>query len=379
MLDTIKVKSPELPPEILEAVAVQLKTRMRVDNATGKVETEFTSGMLEGSYDHRTRVEVCREQLRKIPGALTRSGRPEFAMEPCSHLIIEGSAHKAMQGWNISGGPEDPRAAVRWYIASIAESLGVPLPDGDLWTYMRIDWAECFDLGNFEACQEFLGVLGLAKFPRRQISTYGGETVSFNGTTTGWKIYHKGPEFHVHDFKRLRSVLPADQLTFLQGFANGILRVETSLKLKKLLQDFNGNASVKAVTVDYIVGVYEQETLRVIRESEQDMDTVRRNRDVRCRLFEKYGDRLGGVLYGTWLSLCACGEQEVRRTLTRPTFYRQRKQLQDAGVSWFGSDVQVVATAIPEGFSLRLSDPRRLVGESDAVKRALMPYRVFAA
>ena len=390
MIDTIKVKSPELPPELLDRIAEQMQTRMCVDNASGEVLTEFTNGSLAGSFDHRTRVEVCRNELRAVPRLkelsnsikLKRCGtarRPDFKLCECSHLIIEGSVHKAIQGINICGGPADPRSCIRWYVNQVADGFGVSLPDGDEWELMRIDVAECFDLGSFEACDEYVSMLRLAKFPRRMMSNYGNQTVSFNGTTTGWKVYHKGPEFWAHDRKRLVGVLNTGEMNFLQNYANGILRVETSIKLKKLQNDHQGVCLVKNVTAEYVNAVWDQETNRVIRESEQDMKTVRQNRDVRIRLYEMHGDRLGGVLYGTWLSLSAVGESEVRKRMHRATFYRQRKQLIDAGVAWIGSDVAVVKSSIPEGFSLRRSDPRRIFGEADVVRSVLMPFASVAA
>jgi II/X family phage/plasmid replication protein len=379
MLDTVKIKSPELPAEILDRISEQLQTRMTVENATGNVVTEFTSGMLQGSFDHRTRVEVCTSELRVIPGKKTRNGKPELYTAPCSHIIIEGSVHKAMQGVNIQGGPDDPRASVRWYVNMISEGLGVALPDGDAWEWQRLDWAECFDLGSFEACREFLSAMRLAKFPRRNICNFGNETIGFYGTTTAWKAYHKGPEFYEHDRKRLRHVLSPDVLQVLQDLANGIIRVETSIKLKKFKADFGGKALVKEVAMEYVLRVFDLETVRVIRESEQEMNTVRQARDVRKRLQDVYGDTRGSYLYAVWNTFSSLGEEEVRSSISRPTFYRHRKLLQDAGVSWFGGDVVIATSAIPEGFSLRRSDPRRLTGESDAVRIALMPWRTVAA
>jgi II/X family phage/plasmid replication protein len=380
LIDTVKAKSPELPPLVLEAIAEQLQTRLCVDNASGEVLMEFTSGGLLGSFDHRTSIMVCREETRAVPLSKTKTGgRPDYHKVPCSHIIIEGSVHKAIQGINVCGGPADPRAAIRWYISTIAASLGVPLPDADAWEVMRVDVAECFDLGSFEACSEYISMLRLAKFPRRKMNNYGNQTVCFNGTTTGWKIYHKGPEFFIHDRKRMLPLFNHGELNFIQNYANGILRVETAIKLKKLQNDHHGLCLVKDITAEYVNAVYDQETLRVIRESEQDMITVRKNRDVRIRLFETHGERLGCLLYGTWLSLSAIGEEEVRKTMNRATFYRQRKQLQDAGVSWFGSDVAVTVSSIPDGFSLRRSDPRRIFGEADIVRHALMPFASAAA
>lgn len=390
MLDTIKVKSPELPSEVLDRIAEQMQTRMCVDNASGEVLTEFTNGSLAGSFDHRTRVEVCRQELRAVPLLqelnnsinLRKCGmprRPEFKLCECSHLIIEGSVHKAIQGINICGGPADPRAAIRWYVAMVAAGFGVQLPDGDEWEVMRIDVAECFDLGSYAACDEYLSLLRLAQFPRRMMSTHGNQTVGFYGTTTAWKVYHKGPEFWKHDRKRMVPFFDAGAMNFLQNYANGILRVETSIKLKKLQNDHHGVCLVKNVTAAYVDAVWDQETEKVIRESEQDMKTVRENHEVRIRLYEFYGQTKGGHLYGTWLSLSAVGEKETRKGMTDPTFFRQRRLLMNAGVSWIGADVAIVKTSIPVHFSLRRSDPRRIYGEADVVRNALRPFASYAA
>ena len=379
MIDTLKLRSPELSVEVFDRISVQLNTRMKFENSSGLVLSEFTNGMLEGSFDHRVSVNMMDREIRSISALRTRTGKAEIVEVPCRKIEIEGSVHKAIEGYNVSGGPEDVLASCRWFVNMISVGFSVELPFADDWELLRIDNSECFNLGTFEACEEFLSTMRQSKFPRRESATYGNQTVGFYGTTTAWKAYHKGPEFACHDRLRLRKLWPADKVQSIQDFANGIIRVETSIKSKKLKMDLGGKVLVKGVSMDYVVRVHDLETLRVIRESENDMNTVRHNRDVRIRLFEMYGDRVGGLLFGTWLSMCAVGEDHVRAGLSRTTFYRHRKQLQDAGVSWFGSDVQVVKSAIPEGFSLRRSDSRRLSGESDAVRIALMPYRAVTA
>jgi hypothetical protein len=107
------------------------------------------------------------------------------------------------------------------------------------------------------------------------------------------------------------------------------------------------------------------------------METVRKNREVRDRLFEVYKSRLAGVLFGTWLQLAALGEKATCANLTRPTFYRQLKQLQDAGVAWHGGDVRIVevASILPANFSPVRKDARRLVGEDAKVVELLAPFR----
>lgn len=379
MIDTLKLISPNITESVALEIERLLRTRTLVENSTGEVVAEFVAGSLEGSFDHRVRVELRRSEVCSIPALLTRSGRPEFYEQECLRVILEGSVHKAMLGYNIEGGPECPKAAARWFVDYVGKCAGVELPAADEWLVQRVDVAECFDLGSYEACQEFIQTLSQAKFPRRKSHKYGAETVAFGGTTTTWKVYHKGPEFSKHDHKRLLGVpgLCHDVLD-LQQRANGILRVETSIKVKKLTADHGGKPTVAQLTREYVEGVHDVETTRVLRESEVDVTTVRRNTDVKRRLYTFYDGRLAGVLYGTWLALCAVGEDEVRRDMKRRTFYLHRKQLQDAGVSWFGSDVQVIDSAIPEGFSLRRSDPRRLSGEAPEVRRALLPFRDVA-
>lgn len=384
MLDTVRLESPELPPEVLERVTEQLQTRKGVDNPTGDVLYEFTSGQLRGSFDHQIHIEVRRSEkvAVPVPRGNMQAGKAKqvFVDTPCSKVIIEGSVHKAIQGVNIAHGPEDFQAACRWFTDTVSSRLGVPWPDGLLWEPTRVDWAECWDMGSFAACQEFMHTLCLSKFPRRKApQIHPGESFMFPGSTTTVKGYLKGPEFAAHDRKRLGSVLRAEEIEMLQDMANVIIRSEVEVKSKKLKADFGGKPLVSHVTADYLRRIHDGEILRVIRESEQEMEMVRRTRDVQARLYDVYGQAIGAHLFGTWMKLSACGEDSVRGTISRTSFYRQRKLLQDAGISWFGSDVQIVTSAIPEGFSLRRSDPRRLTGESDTVRMALMPYRTVAA
>jgi len=103
---------------------------------------------------------------------------------------------------------------------------------------------------------------------------------------------------------------------------------------------------------------------------------VRTHLEVSRRLEQTYTPELANRLFGTWLQLAALGERVVKDKMSRPTFFRQRKQLVDAGCSWNAADVRVVASssAIPLGFSPVRSDPRRLVEEADLVKYKLQTY-----
>ena len=83
MIDTIKLRSPELPAESFDLIAEQLNTRLKVENASGNVLSEFTSGMLEGSFDHRISVNMMDREIRTISAIRTRTGKPETVEVPC--------------------------------------------------------------------------------------------------------------------------------------------------------------------------------------------------------------------------------------------------------------------------------------------------------
>ena len=274
------------------------------------------------------------------------------------------------------GGPLNPEAACRWFVQDVGQRLGLALPIGDEWSVQRADWAEVFELPNFEACQEYVSGLNMAQFPRRSVIRHGSESLFAPGRTTTVKVYHKGPEFHAHDRRRLRDVLSDVDLLGLQEHANCILRFETEVKARKLAEDFQGKPRVVQVTQSYLEDVHDREAARLLREAKHEMETVRTSREVSRRLHEVYGARLANVLFGVWMHLATLGEEEVRKSVSRPTWYRQKKQLVDAGVSWQAADVQIVprSMALPRDFAPTRLSPYRMSGESPDVTRMLSPF-----
>jgi II/X family phage/plasmid replication protein len=254
------------------------------------------------------------------------------------------------------------------------------LPDGDLWTVERADWAEAFDMGSFEAVQEWVHGLSLARFPRRKVNRYSDEAVNFSGRTTTVNLYHKGPEFLVHDRKRLKACIGMAETAELLDLANRLLRFEVQVKGPKLEADFGAKPPVVQVTQAYLEGVHDREGSRLIREGKAEMDTVRTHTEVSNRLRQVYGTRRANTLFGTWMQLAALGEDHVKRGMNRATFYRQRKQLVEAAIAWHGADVCIVpgVSAVPRGFAPIRSDPRRMIGEAPEVARQLAPFRLIA-
>jgi II/X family phage/plasmid replication protein len=384
MLDTVKIQSSFLDENLAQRIESQLKLRQSVDLSTGEIDYAFISGDLAGSYDHRIAVRVLRErwESRRVKLADGRQINLTEQVPSPPHLSVEGSVHKAMLGHNISGGPCDVRAALRWFVAFIGDGLGEQLPAADYWQVRRLDWAEAFDLGDFGAVEEWIRWVGGASYPRRKPLKHGAQSISFPGFSTTLKAYHKGPEFDAHDRRRLKnSKLAPEVVERLQLASNSVLRLEVGIKARKLDADHGGPPLVGQISETYCMDLYERETARMLREGQYDMETVRKLEDVEVRLFTLYSRALAANLVGTWVRFSTKGEDWARERMTHDTFYRHRRQLIAAGVSWHGTDVHLVErfSLVPTGFAPTLRDPRRLMGEDPSVVRFLEPYREMAA
>lgn len=352
--DTVKLKSPSIDRTVMKRIEQQCILRSGCDLATGEVLYELFTGDLLGSWDSRISV------IPKYEDWVTdKLGRPRLhACEP--YLLVEASVHKVMQGHNVYGGPTDFKAAARYLVALVEKLLDTELMPADFWTVHRVDVANVFDLSK-PACKEFFDSIQLRNFPRRQKKAAKYDmAVYFAGKTTTVKFYHKGEEFGQHDRSRLRSFFRIlfdhlygtdkrntdrveRKLSALQRLADRRLRVEVEIHSDKFQYDYGKNPTVAEVTDDYLNRVHDIEIERLLREGRQAMETVRNTTAVITRLQNVYGDTRGGQLYGFWSAMCTLNENVVRAKYSRPTFFRNRKLLEDAGVSWRASNIVVTA------------------------------------
>jgi II/X family phage/plasmid replication protein len=363
MLDTVKLQSPSIGEDLARRIEASCVRRSAEDLATGELLYSLTTGSLVGSYDSRVSVRVMRVENM-------------LQCEP--YLLLEASVHKALLGHNVYGGPEDFVAPCEWLVADVGVRLGVGLPGASEWLVRRVDWAEVYDLGVFEAVEEYVWGLNSAQYPRRSVARYGSESIFAGGRTTTVKAYHKGPEFSAHDRKRLKSRMDGRELETLQHRANDLLRWEVQVKAKKLDEMYQGKPRVSEISVEKLRKLHYTEVRRLVREGEAEVKTVRKQKAVRDRLLDKYDQRKAGLLLGTWHQLVTLGERETRRHIPARTFYRHKKLLIDAGVSWIGADVVVLPSShskLPEDFAPTEHSPYRLSGEDLAVSSKLAPYR----
>jgi hypothetical protein len=353
-----------------------LSRLQRVDLATGEVQWQFTTGELEGSFDHRVHVEVRDWEWLGVPG---RGGgeRGHGVKCPCQpYLVIEGSVHKAMVGHNVFGGPAGTRGALWWFLAQVCERLGVWWLEPLEWQVERLDWAHVFLLPSGAAVQEYVSRLSRCSFPRRCVTVVEGQSVYVPGTTTTLKLYHKGPEFRKHDRGRLKQFLGDGQLADLEARADCTLRVEVEFRVKALEGLFGRPPVVWLLDEGKLDRALDREVERLLKEGGSGMAVLRERDEVKARLVERYGRRQAHVLYGFWQDAVLNGEAKAREDVARATFYRWRKLIRDAGVAWVGGKPRLDwrETAVPGDFSpfgqSRYLDEEQL----ERVIRLLAPY-----
>lgn len=370
-IDTIRLESPLIDEGLAVLLERESIRRMGVLNRTGDVLYELTTGELKGTWDASLRFVVERKRWVK-----QSVGKPVH-VDCQPYLVVEASPHKLIAGHNCWGGPLSCRAAGRWLLMFLADSFQVDLPDLDTWTLRRVDVSEVYELPTFDSVQEYIRGLSGAEYPRRKPHKYATDGLYFSGSTTALKFYHKGVEFWKHDSKRLRLLFrdqPAklDEIGEIQLKANLLLRVEAEIKTRKLDYDHAKPLLLGEVDDSYLLAVHDTEVARILREAGSQMKQVRTARDVQARLHQVYDQRLAAVLFGTWIQLAALGEDAVKKSMARASFYRQRKQLMDAGVKWYGTNVILKEfSLVPADFSPVRNSSYRIVQELPMVEAAL--------
>lgn len=370
--DTIRLRSPYLDRQLVAKIEQQCFLRSGQDMSTGEIKYEIFTGELLGSWDSRISVIPKYDEY-----VLDKNGIPRCS--PCEpYIFIEASVHKVFLGHNVYGGPTDFQKVCSEFVCLIEELLCPDaLPSPKDWTVHRVDVAHVYRLPK-AACLEFFDGLQLSSFPRRKKGTSKYATAFHSaGRTTTIKLYHKGSEFSAHELPRLREYfrslfqhmygietdikkLVQRKIEALQRLADNRLRVEVGINSDKFKYDFDRHPRVDEITDAYLEQIFDKEVERLLREGKQAMDTVRDSRAVMHRLKNIYGPNSGMRLYGFWTSMTTMGDEVTREQFSKTVFFRNRKLLEDAGVSWLGTDIKVIANdrLVPHDFSPVRTDKR---------------------
>ena len=367
MYDTVVVKSPEIGPETVEKVLHFCRMYEGVDIFTGELLYRFTSGDLEGSYDYRIRIKVDNTEWKKEDSPVPQR------VETYWHVVVECSLHKLLMNHNCYGGPSDIQRSIAYLVRFLEDVMYVKLPYYEEWEVKRIDVAKIYHFKDKEICKKIVSNLRNSYYTRRKPRIYD-TSVMFSGSTTSVKLYWKGPEFKKHDYKRIKKYILREvdlswnkdncdllqhKLAMLQKHfdkvmekAYRIIRYECEIKSRKLKEAFeNDTVLVKDLNDEKLINIAETELFKLMREGEN-MDIVRRSDLVLERLHQVYGTSQANALYSTWTKLVQFGEQMTKETVSTRTFYRHKKLLVEAGVSWMCSVANLKQFSIvPEDFS----------------------------
>lgn len=373
MIDTILLESPFISEKIASVIERESIIRQGIDMSMGEIFYQITTKELKGSYDSSLRIVVKRDKYESTFDLLSRKVITNLVKcEP--YLLVECSVHKLILGHNCYGGTNNFHGLCKFLINFLEKNFNFELPNYEIWKVRRVDYAEVFDLGCLEAVVEWFRGVNNAHYSRRKVIKYANEGLYFPGSTTTLKFYAKGVEFNKHDKPRLKKFLDDDSIFNIQDIANKLLRVELEVKSKKLKNDFKTKdlPLVKDIKVEYLQSLYEIEVQRVLKEGAEGMKIIRDATNVQQRLYSNCSSQKAGSLLGTWYMLSTLGEEYAKSQMSKATFYRHRKELQELGISWLGTNVTLKSSSIlPVNFTPSIEDSRKLYFTDKKILRLL--------
>lgn len=387
-VDTVRLRSPYISHGLASKIEQECEKRMGVNMRTGELLYEITTGSLEGSYDNRISIKVSYKEFKSS----VVKGKTRTALVDCPPYIeIEASVHKMFLGHNVYGGTEDFQKACLFLIKTVEQIIGIELPGAtwlngkqsylNSWIVKRVDFAYIFNLGSFEAVEQFFYLFKNGYYPRRNIETYGLTGWRFNASTSVIKAYHKGPDFKKHDMKRLitSGVLKSNQAFDMLVLATEILRVEVEIKTRKLKYDFEGvrhgkEPYIMDITPEYLQSVYETEISRIMKEGKKKSDIVRDSVKAEERLYSMYSESRANSLFAAYLKMSNFGIEKYKKVTPKNTYYRHLRELKAAGVSVnLNGEMNLEdvtgskESLLPEDFQPLRDDPRRMSGEDPQI------------
>ena len=155
-----------------------------------------------------------------------------------ARLWIEFSLPKFWYGHNIIMLYDWPNA-LRHFRALLVEQFHLKrlkLAPIESWEVWRADCCYAYKFPSQQLAQLYLDSLKRMRFPRKQPAIHP-HSIFWGGGTYAFKIYLKLPEFQAHDRKELcKKEVNPEWIDFLDESANGVFRVEASLRRKYLMR-----------------------------------------------------------------------------------------------------------------------------------------------
>ncbi|GEM_PF-1072615 len=356
MIDTVCFLTPSIPTFYIEKIKRNLKIYSCVDCSTGEILYNFSTGSVKGSYDSSINIKINSDRSIKIT---------------CS-------VHKVLLGYNIAYGCDNLVLLANCLKKILYKSLDVKLPDVLTWQLLQVDYTLTFNLHTDENVEHYINSLQNIHYARRIVKHYNffnNNGLQIPGATTVIKFYNKQKEFAEHDYKKIKQVAGQSVADELLTLAKGLLRIEVSVRSRKLKQIFKktvyrknlyklfkkasnefGIKSVQAQNItnlfdknvvtlkDFdikkIIKIWEMEVLKVIKDK-NNVVLVNKDNLVLDRLNSLYSSKKVSSLYAFWTLISTRGENYVRTVYKKTTFYRLRKDLVESGISWKDTNIYI--------------------------------------
>ncbi len=363
MYDTICLRSIYIEDELAEKIKKFCVLREGVVIETGEIMYQITTGSLTDSGDARIRIKIDNKKLVKDENQVTRYMDTPYWFE------VECSVHKLALGHNVYGGSDKFHECCEYFIRILEKIMDISLPHFLTYEVRRIDFAKNFNLKDEKTVMEYVYMLHNTKYARREKKTLRyNSSIYFPGSSTTTKIYAKGKDFKEkkdNDYKRLLKIYGIMYSDELHKIAQKMIRIEVEIHNRKLKYDLektdklknDNNIRVWMVDDEHVKSIFNTEIDRIYKEiGDVDMKKVRTMKEVIVRLHTEYDGLKANTLYSTWCQLVELGETEVKKFLPERTYYRHRKQLKEAGVSWIGTEiVQSITNIVPVDFTPSLT------------------------
>ncbi len=258
-----------------------------------------------------------------------RSDSHQITMEMDSHFTIYGSpARVGLERVDNVFGSGDPVECAGRMIRFVEQCHGVQLPDYTKWKCTRMDVTHNYHLGELSNVLTALEMLRNVEGGRYQLQT-SAETVYWSPRSTrrSGKAYAKGPHMQ-YLAKRGRAFLTPEEMHDV----NGLLRLELSLKRHFFARTIGKPwFELSAAELEAEHEAYFAELVGKVEINEMS-DMRQQCIEAAQRLGLTEG--LGRAAYLSWNSIRSVGFATWKADTPKATFYRHKKIMQEAGLSY---------------------------------------------
>lgn len=336
MIDTIRVESPSINNDVYQNLKDISVEKLQIDNATGNIHYCFTNCELDGSFDYRIMLSIKNERWKRFYSASACKFVTEL-LPSKPYLVIEFSIHKFFVGHNLKYGFNDLPSKFKLFISFLENTLNVNLPNYADWSLTRLDFALTFKIKNVD---DYFKYLKNCSYPRRKTFSYD-TSMMWVGSTTTVRVYSKEHEFKKHDLNRLKNNMNFDIIDLVNTSKN-MIRAEVQIRKKKLI-DLNGGSIMTINDYDYnkIIKLYDDEIFKIYRNKENNIKYNKAD-DVMSILLKNFTKNKANTLFAFYTQMQIFDESKVKESVSRASFYRNRKELIDLGIDLKKSDIKVI-------------------------------------